>query len=179
MARVHGLGLDPEFRSTIGSELMDAKVKYVFGVKRPLDTPCTDTKVGIVLSHAGIVCVTENGANILIEYMFGSKVYISNCTTYKMGENFVYKGLPFVHTTTALQSPNKPVTIREISRSMADIMRGRNFETYTHNCHEARYLTMKKYGMKSINPKAEGTNVFFQGLVDFFQKPKKAESPEQ
>lgn len=173
MARVHALGLCPDFRSTIGSDLMNQQVKYVFGVKRPLDTPCTDRKIGIVLSHAGIMCVTEQNQNVLIEYMFGSKVYISECTSYKMGEDFVYKGLPFVHTTTNVQGPNCPVTVREMAQSMADIMRGRSFETYTHNCHQARYLTMKKYGMKSINPRAEGVNVFFQGLLDFYQKPKK------
>ena len=180
MTKVHAAKVDPRFKLAVGPDIMESRVCYVFGVKRPLDTPCTYDKIGIVLSHAGIMCITEHNVNVLIEYMFGSKVYISNCTTYKRGQDFVFKGLPFVHTTTSLQSPNQPITVRDIAESMADLMSGKGFETYTHNCHQARYLTMKKYGMKSKNPRSEKLNVFFQGLADYYKKqdPRK-ESPEQ
>lgn len=149
---------------------MDKRIIYVFAVRRPISTPSTSDKIGKVLSHSGCICQITSGQYILIEYMWGGLVHISNCTSYKRSENFTYSGLPFIHDDPKEQSPNGDVTIREFSQRMADYMRGKDFATYTHNCHLARFWTMKKWGMKSLNPDNAKVNVYFQGLIDYFTK---------
>ena len=158
-----------DFLMFIDDDLFDEPIKYVYAVRRPLDTPATKHKLGVVLSHSGCVCITESGKNILVEYMWGSKVHVRDCTTYEEGKNFVFMKLPFVHDTEKRQSPSEPVTVRQFAQTMADFMRGKSFATYTHNCHQARFVTMQKYGMESQNPDLFKRNVFFQGVVDYFR----------
>ena len=158
-----------DFLLFVDDDLLDKQIKYVYAVRRPLDTPGTRHKLGVVLSHSGCICITESGENILVEYMFGSRVHVHNCVSYEEGKNFVFQNLTFVHETETRQSPSEPVTIRQFAQTMADFMRGKSFATYTHNCHQARYVTMNKYGMKSKNPDSFRRNVFFQGLIDYFK----------
>lgn len=56
---------------------------------------------------------------------------------------------------------------------LANCMAGKKFDTFTHNCHYARYYTMKKYGMQSMNPKKAKRNILFQGIIDYFTRSKK------
>ena len=158
-----------EFVQMLDDATFDEEIDFVYAVRRPIDTPATRHKLGIVLSHSGCICVTKSGAVVLVEYMWGSKVHVQLCDTYREGENFVFERLTFVHDTQKRQSPSTTVTVREFAQTMADFMRGKSFATYTHNCHQARYVTMKRYGMESKNPDMFRRNVFFQGLIDYFK----------
>lgn len=154
----------------------ESELEYVilkcYAVKRPIAIPSIKNKVGKVLSHSGVICVTAKG-NFLIEYMYDSSVYIKRINNYSPGVDFDFENFHFIHDNTEPQIPDKIVTLKRFAISMANFMRGQKFETFTHNCHMARYFTMKKYGMKSDNPKKAKRNIFFQGWFDFFGKDKK------
>jgi hypothetical protein len=172
MAKIHALGTNPEFRQLVGPDVMEQVISKVAAVRRPLDVPATIDKLGLVLSHSGCVLVTEAGAYVLIEYMWGGITYISLCSTYKPGERtFVYRKMEFVHDDMRLFTPTSRVTVQEFAMAMATLMRGKPFAVCTHNCHHARYWTMKKFGMITKNPESEPRNQFFQGWVDYFHAP--------
>ena len=123
------------------------------------------------MSHSGVICVTARGS-FLIEYLYDSSVNIKRVDNYEPGKDFDFEGFHFIHENTEPEIPQTQVTIKRFAISMANFMKGKKFETFTHNCHMARYFTMKKYGMKSNNPRKAKRNIFFQGWVDFFGKGK-------
>lgn len=118
----------------------------------------------------------------MVEYMNVNLVLINKVGCFKdkkgdLGDSFLYHGFVFYYVST-LQRPVKPVTIRQFATKMVNYMKDREFDTFTHNCHHARYLTMKHYGMISDDPYNIKRNVLFQGVVDYFKdyndkKPKK------
>jgi hypothetical protein len=169
MAKIHAIGANPEFRQLVGPEIMEQVITEVAAVRRTLQVSSTVDKLGLTLSHSGCVLITDGGAYVLIEYMWGGLTYISLCPTYRPGQlRFKYRDMIFVHDEIRPYTPTVRVTVREFAMSMAAFMRGKPFAVCTHNCHHARYWTMKKYGMITKNPEAEPRNMFFQGFVDYF-----------
>jgi hypothetical protein len=159
-------------KQMVGPEVMKQRIVSVVAVRRPLDVPSIRAKIGLTLSHSGCVATTEEGAYVLIEYMWGGLVYVSLCNSYTPGKKgFKFRHFPFLHDDVKQQEPNRRVTVGEFAEAMIEVMQGKGFAVLYHNCHHARYLTMKRYGMKSKNPDAYKTNSFFQGWKDFF-KPK-------
>ncbi|OHT14980.1 hypothetical protein TRFO_14647 [Tritrichomonas foetus] len=152
---------------------LEALIVECYAVRRNLLIPSTTEIIGDVLSHSGVVAVTHKG-DFLIEFMCDNIVYIKKVDTYKKGENFVFEDLQFIHDDCDPQIPSREVTVRRFATSMAYFMQGEKFDTFTHNCHMARYSTMRKYGMKSNNPRKSKVNIFFQGFIDYFSKSKKA-----
>ena len=148
---------------------MDSLVLECYPVRRPLSIPSIKNKIGDVLSHSSVLCVTAAGSYI-IEYMYNNTVYIKKVDDYKPGQDFDFEGHHYVHDIYDQQVPERPVTVRRVAISMANFMKGKKYDTFTHNCHMARYFVMKKYGMKSDNPKKAKRNIFFQGFFDFFNK---------
>jgi hypothetical protein len=172
MAKIHAIGANPEFRQLVGPDVMDQVISEVAAVRRTLDTPATFDKLGLVLSHPGCVLITEAKAYVLIEYMWGGLTYISLCSTYLRGSpTFTYQKMIFVHDDVNPYVPTTRVTVREFAMTMASLMRGKPYAICTHNCHHARYWTMKKLGMIIKNPESEPLNMFFQGWVDYFKSP--------
>lgn len=100
--------------------------------------------------------------------MYDNKVYVKKVENYNPSQDFDFEGNHFIHDTSEQQIPNKPVTVRRIAISMANFMNGKKYDSFTHNCHIARYFVMKKYGMKSDNPRKAKRNIFFQGFYYFF-----------
>lgn len=159
----------PQLDVQISEEEMDLFILECFAVRRPLYIPSIVDTVGEVLSHSAVVAVCSQGS-YLIEYMNDSTVHVKRCPTYVRSGSFQFEGLTFVHDDPAPQQPNRPVTIRRFSVSMMNYMSGKTFDTFTHNCHIARFLTMKKYGMVSDNPRRAKRNIVFQGFMDFFHR---------
>ncbi|OHT12215.1 hypothetical protein TRFO_18128 [Tritrichomonas foetus] len=164
---------------SISDRELDLLILECYPVRRPLLIPSTKNKIGEVLSHSGIMCVTAQGS-YLIEFMCDNIVYVKAVKGYHPGEDFDFDDFHFIHDDHTGQNPSRPVTLRRIAVSMAYYMEGKKFDTFTHNCHLARYLAMKKYGMTSRNPKKAKRNIFFQGFFDFFSgnKKKKEENKE-
>ena len=54
---------------------------------------------------------------------------------------------------------------------MANCMAGKKFDILTHNCHIARYRTLKEFGIKSIYPNRVKKDVIHQGFIDLFLRP--------
>lgn len=158
--------------SAVSDFEMESLILECYPVRRPLFIPSTKDKIGEVLSHSGVICVTAKGT-FLIEFMWDNIVYVKKVPNYEPGTDFDFEDLHFVHDSHTPEVPARPVTIRRFAISMANYMQGKKFDTFTHNCHMARYYTMKKYGMKSQNPKKAKRNIFFQGFVDFFGKSAK------
>lgn len=172
MTKVYSALDDTFLRSSISNAVFSEEVISAFAVRRPLDCPSTDTKFGPVLSHSGVV-VRTNSHNILIEYMFCNSVYVGAINKLKIEDNqFNYRHYHF-YLDSKEQKPEKRVTVREFADTMANFMRVNPFDTFTHNCHEARYRTMKAFGMSSKNYKSGATNVLFQGVIDYFRPEKK------
>lgn len=155
--------------SAISEFEMDAVVLKCFPVRRPLSIPSIKKKIGDVLSHSSVLCVTA-GDSYIIEYMYNNTVYIKKVRNYIPGQDFDFEGHHYIHDIYEPQIPERMVTVRRIAISMANFMTGKKYDTFTHNCHMARYFVMKKYGMKSDNPRRAKRNIFFQGFVDFFSR---------
>ncbi|KAH0792724.1 hypothetical protein GPJ56_003347 [Histomonas meleagridis] len=166
----------PKLESRLTDFEMDYLVLECYAVRRPLFVPSTIDVIGQVLSHSALIAVTAQGS-FIIEYMFDSMVHVRRCDTYEKSKDFEFEGIAYVHDDPNPQYPSRPVTIKRLAASMANFMAGKKFDTFSHNCHMARYLTMKKYGMESINPWKNDRNIFFQGVVDFFKphRPPKIE----
>lgn len=148
---------------------MDSIVLKCYPVRRSLAIPSIKKKIGEVLSHSSVMCVTASGSYI-VEYMYNNTVYVKKVENYNPGEDFDYEDHHYIHDIYEPQIPDRAVTIRRIAISMANFMNGKKYDTFTHNCHMARYFVMKKYGMRSDNPRKAKRNIFFQGFFDFFSK---------
>lgn len=151
---------------------LDNLILECYAVRRPLYVPSMLEKYGEVLSHSAVMCITARGA-FIVEFMSDNIVYIKKVGFYVSSEDFDFEDFHFVHDSHETQVPVRPVTIKRFAVSMANFMAGKKFDTFTHNCHYARYYTMKKYGMQSMNPKKVKRNILFQGIVDYFTRSKK------
>ncbi|KAK8840466.1 hypothetical protein M9Y10_030671 [Tritrichomonas musculus] len=154
-------------KTTLGDFEMESLILECYAVRRPLAIPSVKYTIGEVVSHSSIMCVTARG-NFLIEYTWDNSVFVRKVDNYLSGKDFDHDGFHYIHDSYEPQVPIRPVTIRRFANSMAKFMQGKPYDTFTHNCHQARYYTMKKYGMKSKNPKKAKRNIFFQGWFDFF-----------
>ena len=172
MTKVYSASPENGMRICVGPEVMNRKIIECIAVLRPLDTPSTYYKYGKVLSHSAVLCRTKY-EYVLIEYMNVNLVLINRVGCFKdkngnLGDSFFYHGYSFNYVST-LQKPSKDVTIGLFAEKMVHYMEGKPFDTFTHNCHHARYLTMKHFGMKSDDPYNIKYNVLFQGVVDYFK----------
>lgn len=163
------------YPAKIGTSLskndLESLILECYPVRRPLDIPSMINIYGDVLSHSAILCVSAR-ATFLIEFMSDNIVYIKKIDYYVAGEDFDFNGLRYVHDNYESQVPEKAVTLIKLAATMANYMAGKKFDTFSHNCHIARYKTMKKYGMKSINPNKVKKNILHQGIIDFFFRPR-------
>lgn len=170
MTKVKGDNGNKYLRSSVLPEVMDAQIISMVPVRRPLDVPSTSFKFGKVLSHSGCIAETALGF-ILIEYMCTNQVYVQRVQNFVRGmKEFYYKKFHFILDIVEPQTPNRPVTVRDFTMAMIDNVKDGVFNTFTHNCHHARYDTMRQYGMTSDNPDAGKHNLFYQGFVDYFSK---------
>lgn len=161
--------IGPMIHSYASVNEIDTPIISCYPVRRPLAIPSANDKYGQVLSHSAIVAQTSNGYYI-IEYMYDDLVYIHKIDDkdYVPGNNFVFQDFLWKFDNNNPQAPKRRVTIRRLAISMYNNMKSKPFDTFVHNCHLARYLTMKKYGMNSKNPSSLSRCIFFQGFFDFF-----------
>lgn len=157
-------------RCCVLPDAMDAQIISCVPVRRPLDVPSTITKFGKVLSHSGCVVETKKGF-FLVEYMSTNQVFVTHVTHFTKGcKEFNTKKYHFILDDPVPQAPSRPVTVREFTEKMVEYVKDQQFNTFTHNCHHARYDTMKFFGMSSDNPDAGEYNILYQGFIDFFNK---------
>ena len=172
MTKVCCASPDYGMRICVGPEVMERPILECGAVLRPLDCPSTIGKYGKVLAHSAILARTSK-EYVLIEYMNVNLVLVNRVGNLKWPkmkkEDFKYKGLIFKFISD-VQEPKTSVTIREFAEKMVDYMKGHTFDTFTHNCHHARYLTMKYYGMHSEDPYSVKKSVLFQGIADYFKR---------
>ena len=86
-------------------------------------------------------------------------------------KEFVFKKYHFTVENFEIQHPDRKVTVREFTNKMIEYTKDAPFDTFTHNCHHARYDTMRFYGMDSENPDTNKYNFLYQGFIDYFKKP--------
>lgn len=153
--------------TSLGNFELESLVLFCYAVRRPLAIPSVKFTIGEVVSHSGVICVTSRG-NFLVEYTWKNSVLVKKVENYQPGKDFDFERFHFIHDSYYPQIPIRLVTVRKFAYSMANFMKGKPYDTFTHNCHQARYYTMKKYRMKSKNPKKARRNIFFQGWFDFF-----------
>ncbi|OHT11821.1 hypothetical protein TRFO_18612 [Tritrichomonas foetus] len=153
----------------VGPEIMNKKIITVTPVIRPLDIASTHNKLGRVLSHSGVLLKT-NREYLMVEYMSENKVLVNKVGSLKKDKDtFLYHTYNWCRDKYPPQKPKDDITVKEFAEKMADFMKNKNFDTFCHNCHHARYLTMKHYGMKTDDPFNNKRNVLFQGFVDYFR----------
>ena len=170
MTKIHSANQNPRLRLMISRNIFDEEVEYVIPVRRPLDVPSTMLKLGKVLSHSGCIVTTKNHWTLLVEYMSANQIFVSQVYNYKIGmKEFDFKKYHFTVDQDP-QKPDRPITVREFALKMIDFTKDAPFDTFTHNCHHARYDTMRFYGMKSDNPDSGKYNMFYQGFIDYFNK---------
>ena len=157
--------------TSLSENELESLILECYPVRRPLDIPSMLNIYGDVLSHSAILCVTARGP-FLIEFMSDNIVYVKKVNFYVAGEDFDFDGLRYIHDSYESQVPEQTVTLIRLAATMAGFMAGKKFDTFSHNCHIARYKTMKKYGMTSINPKKVKKNILHQGIIDFFFRPR-------
>ena len=162
------------YPAKISTTLLDDDLETIIldcsAVRRPLFIPSMLEIYGEVLSHSAALCVTSQGA-FLVEFMWDNIVYVKKLDNYKSGQDFDFEGFHFIYDSYIIQVPQMPVTVKMFATTMAIFMAGKKFDVFTHNCHHARYYTMKRYGMSSKNPKKVKRNILYQGIVDFFFRP--------
>ena len=169
MTKVHSTNKNKFLRLMVTPDVYNAQILTVVPVRRSLDVPSTIVKIGKVLSHSGCVCLTTKGY-VLIEYMSVNQVFVSKVHNFENGmSEFDFKKYRFVCDDVTPQVPNQKITVKDFIEKMIDFMKDKEFNTFTHNCHHARYDTMKYFGMKSDNPDAGKYNLFYQGFVDYFK----------
>ena len=156
--------------TTLSDYDLETLVLDCSAVRRPLFIPSMLEIYGEVLSHSAALCVISQGA-FLVEFMWDNIVYIKKLDNYISGKDFDFEGFHFIYDSYEIQVPQMPVTVKMFAISMANFMAGRKFDVFCHNCHYARYYTMKRYGMQSKNPKKIKRNILYQGIVDFFFRP--------
>ena len=168
MTQVSSTNTNPFLRLMVTPEVYNAEILTCVPVRRPLDVPSTSVKYGKVLSHSGCVVKTIKGY-VLIEYMSSNQVYVSQVHNFENGmSEFDFKKYHFVLDSITPQVPNRKITVKEFTEKMIEYTKDKEFSTFTHNCHHARYDTMKFFGMPSDNPDAGKHNLFYQGFVDYF-----------
>lgn len=175
LMKVHAKLDHPCIKYNCSREERQSLIIYCVAVRRPLAIPSTLTIYGRVLCHAGLVAKTEAGYYV-IEYMNDNFVHVTRLNKYEVGQNFTFQGFTWVHDDPEPSFATTNVILEEFCTSMATIMSERKFNTFTHNCLNARYLTMKKYGMKSQDPMNWKRVIFLQGWFDFFQSEYRLES---
>lgn len=156
--------------SSLSEKELECLILECYPVRRPLDIPSLSNIYGDVLSHSAILCVSSNGT-FLVEFMSDNIVYVKRVNNYSAGEDFEFNGLQFIYDCSESQAPESEVTLYTLANTMANCMAGKKFDTLTHNCHIARYQTLKKYGMKSNNPNRVKKDVIHQGFIDLFLRP--------
>lgn len=169
MARVYANVSNQFLKSSVGPEIMGQSIKTVTAVRRPLDCPGTNTKFGFVLSHSGVMIRTTKHVNVLVEYMSENKVLVQKMPQIKIVDNrFNYRHYTFTIDSPE-QEPKENITVRDFAMQMIEYMKDKPFETFTHNCHQARFYTMRRFGMKSPQPSRGAGNLLFQGVIDYFR----------
>ena len=170
MPRIQGNNENKFLRLMVTPDVHNAEIINCVPVRRPLDVPSTIIKLGKVLSHSGCVCKTTRGY-VLIEYMSSNQVFVSKVYNYQNGmHEFNFKKYHFILDDDKPQEPKEKCTVRQFAEKMIEYTKNKQFDTFSHNCHHARYDTMNFYGMKSDNPDAGKFNLFYQGFVDYFTK---------
>ena len=153
----------------IDEQELNRKIVQCYPVRRPLNIPSVVRNYGKVLSHSAILaCSEEDDGTYLIDYMSDDFVYIRKVKNCKKGEEFMFEDLKYIYDDKKPQTPNKEVTLQRLGALMVHYMKNEHFSTFSHNCHEARYKVMKKYGMESEDPYQNEINIFFQGFRDYF-----------
>lgn len=173
MTKIYSSTPKDGLRTCVGPEVMKRKVLNCAAVLRPLEIPSTLWKYGRVLSHSAILCITKK-EHVLIEYTSTNLVHVNLIGGFankesEIGPYFEYRGFIF-HYMSPIQQPKKDITVRDLSLKMASYMCKKPYDVFTNNCHQARYLTMKHYGMKSHDPYNIKYNILFQGVADYFTK---------
>ena len=172
--RVSAKNLKPMFKCNISPEELSSKVISAIAVRRPLAIPGASDCYGEVLCHSACVVRTYTGYYV-VEYMSDNYVHCNRCSKYKRAnEDFVFQGYTYIHDDQKPSYTPKDITLETFCMGMVNIMKGKPFNTFTHNCLQARYLTMKKFGMKSSDPLNSNRCIFFQGWIDLYgQRSKK------
>lgn len=169
MARVFASVPDSFLKSSVGPEIMCQRVKTCTAVRRPLNCPGTNRKCGVVLSHSSVMIKTDKNVYVLVEYMCENRVLVQKMPQIHIKDGkFNYRSYSFT-IDSAEQEPKQSITVRDFAFQMIDYMKDRPFETFTHNCHQARFKTMRKFGMKSPQPARGNANTLFQGVIDYFR----------
>ena len=171
MTKIHAINQNPRLRLMVTRDIFDDEIECVIPVRRPLDVPSTMLKLGKVLSHSGCIVKTKNKGYLLVEYMSANQIFVSQVYNYRIGmKEFDFKKYHFTVDGDKPETPNKTITVREFALKMIDFTKDAPFDTFTHNCHHARYDTMRFYGMKSDNPDSGKYNMLYQGVLDYFGK---------
>lgn len=171
MTKIYSNAPKDGLRCCIGPEVMNRKLLECAAVLRPLDVPSTFWKYGKILSHSAVLCITKK-EYVLVEFSSTNMVHINKIGGFQrkeseIGPYFEYRGFIF-HYITPLQKPKKNITIRDFALKMASFACKKPYDVFTNNCHQARYSTMKYYGMKSHDPYNIKINILFQGFADYF-----------
>lgn len=167
--QVGSKGMKFMFKCNVGPDERASKIISSVAVRRPLSIPGASQTYGQVLSHSGCVLKTTTGY-YLVEYMADNFVHCNRCNKYKPLKDFIFQGFLWIHDDNEMSRPKQEVTLEQFCLVEIDIMKNKPYDTFTHNCFQARYLAMKKFGMKSSDPLNYKRCIFFQGWHDLFEK---------
>lgn len=173
--RVGSKGIKPGFKCNVSPEERASKIICSIAVRRPLAIPGASQVYGQVLCHSGCVVTTTTG-HYVVEYMSDNYVHCNRCNKYKPRENFVFQGFLWIHDDLDPSFTDQDVSLEQFCLGMAAIMKGKSFDTFTHNCLQARYLTMKKFGMMSADPLNYKRCIFLQGWHDLYGQKSRLEN---
>lgn len=164
MPRIRALVNHKWMRSSVPLELLNADINGAYAVRRPLDNALCRKKLGSVLSHSGVVVITDLGV-VLVEYMGCGTVFVNQMHEFDPRQKVIfYKHYLFVFDSDVMQIPDRRVTVRDFVFTMIRFINDRKFNLLSHNCHHARYRTMAFFGMHSISP--DSPSVISQGWND-------------
>lgn len=167
--KVGSKGMKFMFKCNVSPEERVSKIISSVAVRRPLSIPGASQTYGQVLSHSGCVIKTTTGY-YLVEYMADNFVHCNRCNKYKPLKDFIFQGFLWIHDDKEMSAPKQEVTLEQFCLEEIEIMKSKPYDTFTHNCFQARYLAMKKFGMKSSDPLNYKRCIFFQGWHDLFEK---------
>ncbi|KAK8841134.1 hypothetical protein M9Y10_027334 [Tritrichomonas musculus] len=166
--RVGSKEIKSMFKCNVGPDERASKVISSVAVRRPLAIPGASQVYGQVLCHAGCVIKTTTGF-YLVEYMSDNYVHCNRCSKYKPRRDFIFQGFLWIHDDIDPSYTVQIVTLEQFCIGMIEIMKEKQYDTFTHNCLHARYLTMKKFGMVSSDPLNYKRCIFLQGWHDLYE----------
>lgn len=176
MPRIRAYKHDRFLRSSVSADTLNSVIREIRCIRRPLNTKFTRSKLGEMVSHTGVLLLTDE-TTLVVELMDVNQVFIGEIPDFDRNCNVVcYRKYVFVYDEDGPFYPNERITVRDFAETMVSNISKKGFNTFSRNCHQTRYKTLKHFGMSIKPPSLTGRSTFVRGFKEFFSHKNRVDS---